>query len=498
MTSDPHAWADQIRVKPRLLRRLNVLSSSTSPDGHGTRVAPAFEMQPGANSDRRPPDETVRTRIVPRLPAIRAWEQICIEVKRSQRHIECLRSQALRALEQGDMGKALQRQDLILKSRGGMLWAAFRADRKLREKDRRRPRDAALIRSVAERMSPFEPCTEKVRISFKRKRSGRCRPLCSYELENRARQYLAKFAFEPFSAQGDNQFGSVDRAIEHVSSALSSGYKWAVQVDLKDCFASLDVERLAELIPMPRRVISHVFAEPPRGARVLGRTPGNSITFLGQMWTRLGLPQGSAAASLVANHLIALALKEMPALGVSVFYMDDGLFLTKTKKEAEQIKDALYRVFSVDGPVGHIAFKHCMIRRASDGFDFLGYYIKRVKGEAVCIPSEGKTANVRAVVSHFLSLNRRHERLRAHVRSWCAAHRHWLHVDGFRDHLLQRIDAAERLGYDPSPPYGTETMGSALWRMLSRFPVEKRMQIRDTLAEGMAIAHRTYGNRQAR
>jgi hypothetical protein len=214
------------------------------------------------------------------------------------------------------------------------------------------------------------------------------------------------------------------------------------------------------------------------------------------MRTRLGLPQGSAASNLVANHLIALALKEMPALGASIFYMDDGLFFAKTKKEAEQIKDALYRVFSVDGPVGHIDFKHCTIRRASYSFNFLGYYVKRVKGEAVCIPSEGKADEVRAIVSHFLALNKEHEWLRARVYGWCAAHRQWAHVDGFRDHLLQRIDDAERLGYDPSPPYGTETMGLALCRLLARFADEKRAQVKAALAEGMSIADQIYGNRQ--
>jgi hypothetical protein len=197
-------------------------------------------------------------------------------------------------------------------------------------------------------------------------------------------------------------------------------------------------------------------------------------------------------------HLIAIALRKMPSLGVTAFYMDDGLFLTRTKKEAEQIKDALYRVFSVDGPVGHIDFKLCHVRRASHGFDFLGYYIRRVGGKAVCIPAEDKTAFVRQKVSHILARNGYHEKLRRYVKGWCAAHRHWEHAPTFREHLMKRIDAAERLGYDPSPPYGTETMDAALSRMASCLIKGKRTASFDTVSRARSAAKRMYaGNVRA-
>ena len=453
MTTNAQEPTKPIRVRPRRLpASLAGHRDRTSNDACAGDEVRDTGVQPVESTDADGGDPPVRRRVVRVFEEDRAWHELLVEVERCRQHIKRLQRKCRTALAAGDHVRARKFQDLILKSRGGALWATFEADRKLRKKDRQRLKDATLIRNVAARMSLYRPCYERVRVSFQRKRSGGYRPICSYDIENRARQYLATFAFKPFSAQGEHQFDSRDKAIEHVSAALSRGFKWVVQVDLKDCFASLDVERLAALIPLPDRVIRHVLAEPPGEARVLGHTPGNSLMTPGAIRTRLGQPQGSASASSIANHLIAHALRAMPALGVHAIYVDDGCFLVKTRKEAEQIKDALYRVFSDDGPVGHIAFKHCIIRRASDGFDFLGYHIRRVDGAMVAIPLDGKTAKVRAVVTHFLGLNREHARLREYVCSWCAAHRHWQYVDAFRERLLARIDDAERLGYDPTAP----------------------------------------------
>lgn len=418
------------------------------------------------------------------------------EARRGLRHISKLRNQIKARLAKGDIGRARQLQDLILKSAGGKLWVTLEAERKLRKNSRKRgepkrPLAPATLREIARNLDLYAPSGEEVRIFPESKRSGGYRLVCSFGVGNRARQELAKFAFQPFSVSGDTHYGSAHEAVGAVSAALSSWSKWVVRVDIKDCFPSLDAEERAALIPLPHRVTSNVIAEPPRTVRV--RATRGETTLLSPsspiLWSRLGLPQGSASSPCIAHHLLATALRRLPNIGQAVFYADDGLILARTRREAELMKDALHDAFSERGLAGRLEFKHCEVRRASYGFEFLGYHIRRQNGRAVCRPADGKTAGVRELVSRWLLLNHGHQRLREKVIGWWAAHRHWENASGFRDHILNRIDDAERLGYDPNPPYPLRHLAASVMRMSRLQPEEQIAQFRKILTSPLPLAN---------
>lgn len=225
--------------------------------------------------------------------------------------------------------------------------------------------------------------------------------------------------FEPLF--DDANFGyragrSSKDALRKVWRELESGCEWIVDADLKDFFGSVDQEKLMTLIT--QRIAD---------GRVLGMI--ESMLKAGCMsegkWhpTERGTPQGGVISPLLSNILLTPFDREMRRRGFQLTrYADDWVVTCRSLADA---KAALAAAKQVLGKLGvELHSEKTRIVHIRDGFEFLGYKIKRgsrpLKLAESRIKSGAKTGSLYAYprdksVQHFKDQIRKLTRRRAPV-----------------------------------------------------------------------------------
>ena len=91
------------------------------------------------------------------------------------------------------------------------------------------------------------------------------RQTMAFGIDNRALQYLVLLVLRELvelhpSQYQTNPYGprGTHPAIEQVKKALSEGYVWAIEYDIKDCYPSFNGKELSNFLPLPKKVIEAV------------------------------------------------------------------------------------------------------------------------------------------------------------------------------------------------------------------------------------------------
>jgi RNA-directed DNA polymerase len=158
-------------------------------------------------------------------------------------------------------------------------------------------------------------------------------------------------------------------ALARVEQLLEAGYRYAVDIDLKNYFGTLDHEILMRLVE-----------ERVSDGRVLGliRTLlGQGILEDGVIWTpEQGSPQGSVLSPLLSNiylnpldHLMAKQGFQM------VRYADDFVVLCRTPEEAQAALELIREWVDQARLVLHP--QKTRVVHVDQGFDFLGYHFRQ-------------------------------------------------------------------------------------------------------------------------
>jgi hypothetical protein len=253
-----------------------------------------------------------------------------------------------------------------LQSFDARLVATWRAYRQL---NRYRRPDRKLLPSIAASLSPWAGTKETAVVNMKEKGSnGGFRLPMDFGIENRALQYLLVPLLEATADLHPEQYlmrGGVHAAIDRVKELLLDGHVWTMESDITDCFPSFEGGNLHNFLPLPEKVIRHVVM-----ADDLSIVPGNKLISLfgpaegdeGDSFmlarfladARRGIPHGSAAASLIAEMLLAGPLKALPTnVGVVPSYADNMLIMARCKKDAVTMKETLWGALKTH-PVGHL------------------------------------------------------------------------------------------------------------------------------------------------
>ena len=107
----------------------------------------------------------------------------------------------------------------------------------------RRP-DKSELDAIAEKLDAWRGTNEKVFVDVRRKQNdpNDFRHTMDFGIENRALQYLLLLALRELVDLHPSQYGlqGTHEAITAVAKAMSQGYSWAIECDVKDCFASFD------------------------------------------------------------------------------------------------------------------------------------------------------------------------------------------------------------------------------------------------------------------
>ena len=181
--------------------------------------------------------------------------------------------------------------------------------------------------------------------------------------------------FEPVF--DDANFGyrrgrSTKDAMRKVWKEIESGREWIVDADLKDFFGSVDHEKLLTLVAQciaDGRVLRLIRAMLKAGSYGKGRL----------FPTERGTPQGGVVSPLLSNILLTPFDREMRRKGYQLTRCaDDWVVTCKTAAEARAAVVAAQKILEQLGVQLHPQ-KTRMVH-VRNGFEFLGYKIKRGRG----------------------------------------------------------------------------------------------------------------------
>ena len=180
--------------------------------------------------------------------------------------------------------------------------------------------------------------------------------------------------FEPVF--DDASFGyrrgrSAKDALRKVWQEIQGGSEWIVDADLRDFFGSVDHEKLLTLVAQrvaDGRILRLIEAMLKAGS--YGK---------GQLFpSERGTPQGGVVSPTLSNVLLTPFDREMRLRGYQLTrYADDWVITCKSAAEARAAAEVAGRVLKQLGVELHP--QKTRIVHAQDGFEFLGYKIKRGK-----------------------------------------------------------------------------------------------------------------------
>lgn len=275
------------------------------------------------------------------------------------------------------------------------------------------------------------------------KTGGKLRPLGIPTVKDRVMQAIVKMALEPEweSRFEPNSYGfrpgrSCHDAIEAIHGTLNKrgGSKWVLDADIKGCFDNIDHDALLERIPVFRSVIRRWLKA---GVVDMGR----------HHETPAGTPQGGIISPVLMNIALDGLEREFgcigrngkmlhpcqrigPDRGVSLIrYADDFVVCGPTREVLETYVRPRLAAFLARRGVELNELKTHVVH-VDDGFNFLGFEIRRLRGTLLTRPQKDKVKSHLAELRDYL---RRHKQtpeavvirnLNPKLRGWSNYYRH--------------------------------------------------------------------------
>jgi len=342
------------------------------------------------------------------------WD--AIDWRTTEDDVRRLRQRIFTASKAGDLKRVRNLQKLMLRSRANTLVSVRRvtelnAGRKTAGVDGKvvfHPEaKVELVNWVQHKSEPWQAQPVKRVYIPKQGSTGKRRPLGIPVIVDRCLQARVVNALEPewearFEPRsygfrpGRGCHDAID-AIFHVVRGANPGRRWVLDADLAAAFDRIDHSHL----------LAQIGTFPARGL-IAGWLKAGVIEKGRLAPTEEGTPQGGVASPLLLN--VALHGMEqaagvryqrtgvhtgttMPGSPVLIRYADDLVVLCHTRDEAEQVKARLAGWLTSRG----LTFNEDKTRIVllDDGFDFLGFTVRRQSGKLLIKPSNAALRRIR-------------------------------------------------------------------------------------------------------
>lgn len=335
-----------------------------------------------------------------------------------EENVRRLRQRIFKATQEGDLKKVRNLQKLMLRSRSNTLVSVKRvtqqsSGRKTAGIDGRRALTPAargkLATEIHRSSQPWK--ARPVKRVFIPKSNGKQRPLGIPVIRDRVLQARVKNALEPewearfepksYGFRPGRGCQDAVRAIFSTAHGKNPKRQWVLDADLSAAFDRIDHDHLIAMIgQFPARDLIYGWLK--AGVVDRGRfTP-----------TEEGTPQGGVISPLLMNvalHGMEQAAgcrygKPGPETGrepgalrgspVLVRYADDFVVLCHNEEQVHQVRDRLEKWLEPRG----LRFNEEKTRvvHLNEGFDFLGFNIRRLNGKLITVPSKAACARLRA------------------------------------------------------------------------------------------------------